>query len=74
MNNIYKIILGIVLLTGCRQVVDEGAINTNSTMDEGERQLVMEQEYTYPEQEEGMIPSPSDELHGSEPWIYPVME
>ena len=56
MNNIYKIILGIVLLTGCRQVVDEGAINTNSTMDEGERQLVMEQEYTYPEQEEGHDP------------------
>lgn len=63
--NLFKkinLIMFFLLLSACRNVVDEGDVSVDEGMDPGVRQIVMEEEYEMPTQEEGMIPSPSDEL------------
>jgi hypothetical protein len=53
--------LAILLLSACRDVKDEGAVYDEEGMDPGVRQIVMEEEYEEPQQEEGgLIAAPSD--------------
>lgn len=54
------IIFAIFLLSSCRTVVDESAIDEEPGMDDGVRQIMMEEEYEAPQEEEGLIPAPSD--------------
>lgn len=53
----------VLLLSACHEVKDEGAVYTEEGMDPGVRQIMMEEESQYPQEEEGLIPSPSDQLH-----------
>ncbi|MGA2654394.1 MAG: hypothetical protein ABSF18_00250 [Gammaproteobacteria bacterium] len=52
-----------VLITACHQYVDESAINTEDGMDPEVRQIMMEQEHEEPQQEEGLIPAPSEQTY-----------
>lgn len=57
------LLLSALLLSACHEVKDEGAVYTEEGMDPGVRQIMMEEQSQYPQEEEGLIPSPSDQLH-----------
>lgn len=62
-NKIIFILFVSVLLTACHQYVDESAISTEEGMDPGVRQVMMEEEHEEPQQEEGIIPAPSEQMY-----------
>jgi hypothetical protein len=62
-NKIILAFLASAFLTGCHQYVDESAINTEEGMDPGVRQVMMEEEHEEPQQEEGIIPAPSEQMY-----------
>jgi hypothetical protein len=62
-NKIVFALLSSILLTACHPYVDESAINTEEGMDPGVRQVVMQEEHEEPQQEEGIIPAPSEQMY-----------
>lgn len=66
MNNVSEKIVWVcmaLVLSGCHHYVDEGKINTEEGMDPGVRQIMMDQEHEEPQQEEGLIPAPSEQMY-----------
>ncbi len=70
MNNIFKpmsiMLLSILCLSACRTVVNEGYVSDEPEpgIDPGVRQVMMEEDSHYPEEEEGLIAAPSEYIHG----------
>lgn len=58
-----NIMCALLCLSACRHVVNEDAVmEPEPGMDPAVRQLMMQGESEYPQQEEGWIPAPSDLL------------